>query len=77
MPGQRLDAIGRGAIVSLGDSFGERGLSVILMFLAANQQGYQNKTFAAGCVFQPLEIGKFCYFFNSYSRSYLFTKTPI
>ena len=47
LPAHRPDAIGREAIVSLGHSFGERGLSVILMFLAAKQQGYQNKTFAA------------------------------
>ena len=77
LPGQRLDAIGRKAIVSLGHSFGERGLSVILVFPAASQQGYQNKTFAAGPVVQPLEINEFCYVFNSCSRAYLFTKTPI
>ena len=76
-PGQRPDAIGREAIVSLGHSFGEQGLSVILMFLAANQRGYQNKTFAAGPVVLPLEINEFCYVFNSCLRAYLFTKTPI
>ena len=77
LPGQRPDAIGREAIVSLGHSFSERGLSVILMFSAAKQQGYQNKTFAAGPVVQPLEINEFCYVFNSCLRAYLFTKTPI
>ena len=64
-------------MVSLGPSLGERGLSVILMSLATNRQGYQNKTFAAGPVVQPLEINEFCYVFNSYLRAYLFTKTPI
>ena len=77
LPAQRLDAIRMEAIVSLGHSRGERRLSVILMFLAASQQGYQNKTFAAGPVIQLLESNDFCYVFNSFLRPYLFTKTPI
>ena len=61
-PGQRLDAIGRETIVSLGHSFGERGLSVILVFSAAILQGYQNKTFAAGPVVQLLVSMNFAMF---------------
>lgn len=64
-------------MVSLGPSFVERGLSVILMFLATNRQGYQNKTFAAGPVVQPLEINKFCYFYSRVIPPHLFTKIPI
>ena len=64
-------------MVSLGHSFGEQGLSVILMFPAASQQGYQNKTFAAGPVVQPLEINKFCYFYSRVIPPHLFTKIPI
>ena len=77
LPAQRLDAIGMEAIVSLGHSRGERRLSVILMFQAASRQGYQNKTFAAGPVVQPLEINDFCYVFNSSLHPYLFIKTLI
>ena len=77
LPAQRLDAIGMEAIVSLGHSRGERRLSVILMSLAASRQGYQNKTFAAGPVVQPLEINDFCYVFNSLLHPYLFIKTLI
>ena len=64
-------------MVSLGPGLGERGLSVILMLLATSRQGYQNKTFAAGTVVQPLKINKFCYFYSSITPAYLLTKTPI
>ena len=64
-------------MVSLSPSLDERGLSVILMFLATNRQGYQNKTFAAGPVVRPLEINEFCYFYSRVIPPHLFTKIPI